>query len=355
MKFLIFLAIFGLALLTVDAANSKRKEVSYSIRSTWLSYRKQDQCSCMCNEQWQEGVQDYHDGCERATSQYEGDANPLAAVVMDSFREFLTIVMESANSNSTILSSSGKSMLKSMSKCKKLDRSSMVILTEFEKVFPLVANDLRIVALRLSNHIGHLAKSFTDSVQELSCVFSQYMRDLLSSCRLTGCKKKVDLEPSLKKLQNLMNLVALISETLLKDCNPSIEAQQSVLVLSVIFWWFQIVVQGINTATMDILGRRDCEVSQNIKSLSLSFDFVLVSITQAISGVVASFVKNIKGFLSMFVNITLALNTAIKDIFGVFNGVTVTVAEIARNLFKSLEITSATGRTNIVKGVRGSN
>ncbi|KAG4076673.1 hypothetical protein HA402_001960 [Bradysia odoriphaga] len=304
----------------------------------------------MCIEHWQEDVQDYHDGCERATSQYEGDANPLAAVVMDSFREFLTTVMEYANSNSTILSSSGKSILKSMRKCKKLDRSSIVILTEFEKVFPSVANDLKNVALKLSDHIGHLAESFKDAVQELNCVFSQYMRDLLFSCRLTGCKKKVDLEPSLKKLQKLMNLVALISETLLKECNPSIEAQQSVLVLTTIFWWFQIVVQGINTAAMDILYRKDFEVSQNIKSLSLSFDFVLVSI-----GVVVPFITNIKEFLSVFVNITLALNTAIKDIFGVFSGVTVTVGEIARNLFKSLEITStSTGRTNIVKGV-GSN
>ncbi|XP_037037797.1 uncharacterized protein LOC119075458 [Bradysia coprophila] len=365
MKFLKLSVIFVLLFAAVSATNAAdcrncekphRDKVSYTVRTVWSNYRRKDQCQHSCVQNWEEEVQKYYDGCEDATSGYEGEANERAAVVMASFREFLSILMKYANSNSTILSSSGTSMIKSMGKCNKLGKSSMVILTEFEKVFPSVSNDMNKVALKLSDHIGHLAESFTDAVQELSGVFSKYMRDLLFSCRLTECKKEVSYEPTLRKLQKLMNLMALISETLFKESDAKIEVQESVLVMVLITWWFQIVVQGKLTTTMDLLLKNNRAISQNFTSLSLSFDYVLVTITQAISGVVVPLVNSFKEFLSIFVNTILALNTAIKDIFGVLNGLTVTVGEIARNLFKGLEGTSvSSGRTNIVKGVRGSN
>ncbi|KAG4076579.1 hypothetical protein HA402_001866 [Bradysia odoriphaga] len=340
-----------------DCQNCKkthRDKVRYSVRTVWSNYKKRDQCLRAYVQDWEDDVQKYYDGCEDTASEFEGEANDRAAVVMDSFRQFLSKLMEYANSNSTIVSSSGASMIKAMGKCNKLGKSSMVILTEFEKVFPSVANDMTKVALKLSEHIDHLAETFTDAVQELSGIYSKYMRDLLLSCRLTGCKKEVSYEPTLQKLQRLMNLVALIAETLFKECDATIEVQESVLVLALITWWFQIILQGKLVITMDILQRSDCAISQNLTSLSLSFDYVLVSITQAISGVVVPIVNSFKEFLSIFVNTILALNTAVKDIFGVFNGVTVTVGEIARNLFKRLKITSTLfGRTNFVKGVRG--
>lgn len=243
-------------------------------------------------------------------------------------------------------------MLKTLGKCEKLGSDSWVMLVEYEKVFPSVTNDLQRIAQGLSVHIGDLSDSFVDAVQKLSGTFLKYMLDLLLSCRLSGCKKKVNYEPTLKKQQQLMNLVALISETLLKECDPTIQVQESVFVLVLISWYFQIVTQGKLSTTMDILLRHKCEVSETLKSVSLSFDFVLVSIGQAIAGVEVPLAKTLNKFLGILVNTVVALNAAIKDIFGLFNGVVLTVGEIARNLFKGLKVTStSTSRTNIVTGV----
>lgn len=261
-------------------------------------------------------------------------------------------MMYYANTNTTVLRESATSVMESMARCNKLGKNSMVMLIEYEKVFVLVADDLKTVALSLSDHIGDLAESFSDAVQELSRVFAKYMRDLLISCKLTACKRKVSYEPTLRNMQKLMNLMALISETLLKESDPTIEVQESVLVLALISWYFQIVVQGKLSTSMDILLRHKREVPESLKSLSLSFDFVLVSIGQAVADVLAPIVKSLKILLDVLVNVIMALNTAIKDIFGVFDGVVITVGDIARDLFKGLETTpTLTSRTNILKGV----
>ncbi|KAG4068475.1 hypothetical protein HA402_004816 [Bradysia odoriphaga] len=364
MKLSNFLLVLVLFSMTADAIGFSKnnvkceKNVTFSVVKTWQSYTKNEQCFTLRNvakaddDKFKEGLQGYYDGCLRATSNYRGNSHDLAHTVMKSFEAYLEKLIYFSNSNSTILSSCSEAILKSISILDKLDGSSMQVVKETGKVFPIVVNGLNEVALSLSDHIGNLSDSFKDAVDELGSVYLKYIKDVRLSCRLFKCTKKVDFVPTLKKSQKLMNTVALIAETLLSQCEADVQVQEAVLVLTLIVWWLTIAVQGINCAVQDVLIENNCTISHAIELSSISFDYVLVSTTEAISAVVWPFTKIIRDVLAVFVNITMALNSAVKDILGLFDGVSITVADITRNLFKSLEITSATkGVTNILRGL----
>lgn len=242
---------------------------------------------------WKDSLQGYYDGCQRATSKYRGKAHDLADTLMKSFEAYVTKLIYFSNSNSTILSSSSKAILKSISWLNKLDQSTMQFVEETGKVFPGVVNDLHAVALSLPDHIGNLSDFFKDAVDDLSRAYSRYIKDILLSCRLFGCARKVDFAPTLKKCQKVMNIVALIAETLLKEPEANVEEHEAVLVLT-LFWWLSIAV-------------------------------------------VLPISKIVRDVLAVVVNITMALNSAVKDILGIFQGVTITVADISRNLSKNLK------------------
>lgn len=269
-------------------------------------------------EKWHDPLQKYHDDSERALAEFAGDANDQATILMESFRQYITTLMQLSNiDNSTVLSGSAVSILEAISKCNKYRESSTVILTEFHNVFAEVNNDLKNVALKLHSHIGILA--LKESV----------------------CQKKLNYEPTQKKLLRLMSLVARIADTLLKGPDPTIEAKQSVLILSFIFWYLQMVGQGLKASVLDLEIRNNCDTSQNTNSIAVSFSNALASVHKSVSIRSESLVKTFTDFLNDFIKINLALNTALKDKLD-FDGVGMTVEEIARSLFDSSRVATST-------------
>ncbi|XP_037036947.1 uncharacterized protein LOC119074777 [Bradysia coprophila] len=359
LKLLLVFGLIGLFCKTVDAGENVEttEQVSFSVVKIWQSYHRQA-CPCTCpveDAPWAKGVEGHYNGVKGATDKFCGKAKDIGDVAVRSLGEFIEKLIYFTDSNSTIVTTSSTGILNSLSKCINLNRSGMNIIVEFNKVYLSIVDDFVNVAKSLTDYIGdELICSFTDAIRALGREFSNYMNAFLKSCRLFGCRKKIDYECVLKRLQTLMNIVALINETLLNKCEKATQqVHESVMVFDMLYCYMAITVQGVYSCALDVLNERDIVVSQTVKSSTLSFEYALVQVTEAICSVTLPLGDSIKELLTAFVNITMALNSTLKSIFGLVGSVGLTVGDITKNLLKGVTTTSTVTqeRTNILKGV----
>ncbi|KAJ6645526.1 hypothetical protein Bhyg_00732 [Pseudolycoriella hygida] len=340
-------------------ANGQNEDhgVSFSVEKVWQSYSKNDQlssCSCDDNAKWKEGVQKYYTGTRKATWKFRGPSYDLADNVMWTVENVFTKFIYFANSNTTVLTPSSTAILETLAKCKKLGKSSLVIISEWDKVLSTVVREVKGVVSKFSKHIGTLASAFNDALACVYCAFSNFMRRFLR-CETIECKQEVNYIPLVKKYQILMNTVALIAETIVNNkCNTaSPEAYEAETILILIFQYFSLTVQGINSCVQDILFRENGVIAENICALSESMNYVLLQITPAVAKVVYPFDESIQELLTTLINVTIAFNTSVKRTsVGVFKGVKITVGEIAENLFKDACEKLRKDRRKILKGCK---
>ncbi|KAG4075392.1 hypothetical protein HA402_015045 [Bradysia odoriphaga] len=342
----------------VYGETTAKENVSFSVETIWQSYSiVASSCTCQCkDDSWKEDIQAYYDGCYSATRGFNENAYELADTVVRTLEDYLTKVIYFTNSNSTVVTSSATAIAKSLSVCKDLNQSSWNIIVEFEKVYPKIVEDFNEIAKKLSDHIGdELVCTFTNDVSDLGATFSKYMKEFLEIWKPVGCRKKVEFECVLKKLQKLMNTVALINETLLNKCDgeASQETRESVMILDLLCFYMTVVVQGINSCVLDVQYDRECYVSPAFKSSSLSLDYAIIGIGEAVNAVVFPLKESLTALLTVFVDITMVLNTVLKSVLGLVEGVGITVGEVTKNLLGGLQITKTitNDRTNILKGV----
>ncbi|KAJ6648141.1 hypothetical protein Bhyg_03366 [Pseudolycoriella hygida] len=350
---LILLSVVLLKSVIADNRNEDNdKKVSFSVEKIWRSYQKKHICICEVDDDWKAGVQEYFTETRKATWKFRGPSYDLADNVMWTKEKYLTKLMYLANTNSTVLASSSTSILETMSTCHKLGKSGLIIISEFEKVLFVVIKEFKEVVSKLSEFIGTLATSFNEALTRLFMVFSNFMERFLK-CTTVKCKVKIDYAPVVKKYQNLMNVVALIAETLINKCDKSTrEAYQAVTILSLTFQYFSLAVQGINSCVQDILFKENGVIAENIRSLSESMHYVLLDITQAIDKIVYPFDESIRELLTILVNVTMVFNTSVKRTsLGEFKGVLITVGEISQSLFKDVAVDVTNDRTNFLKGI----
>lgn len=321
----------------------------------WKSYKTKDEsCGCHKVEEWKEGVQEFYDGVSKAFWGFRGPSYKLANNNLAALEIYVAKLIYFANSNSTVLATSATAMLEAMSKCKKYEQSGLNIIKESDKVVLEIMNDFIEVVSKLSDIIGQLTCKVNDVLHDVGCALSTFMKEFIVSS-LTGFVKKVDYEPVFKQYQKLMNTIALIAETLLNKCElvtPKVE--EAVTVLGLVLNWCGISVQGINSCVLDTLYEEECDVSPRVESVSMSVEYALYQVTQSVASVVFPLTDSIKALLTNIVNITMAFNKTVKDILGVFKGVTITVGQITQNLSKTVSgtVTGVTkGLTNILKGI----
>ncbi|XP_037038371.1 uncharacterized protein LOC119075900 [Bradysia coprophila] len=356
---MLMLKLFFVAALLYETTEASKiqtgdKKVSFSVEKIWQNHKKNDDM-CYDDNRYVQSVQEYYTGCREVSWMFRGPSYCIADNVMISMESLITKLLYFANTNSTVLASSAADIFESMSKCKRLKTSCLIIISEFNKVLPRMVKDFNgVVEAKLSNYIGDVSVSFSDAVVDLSDEFSNFMGKYLQ-CSASECKGKVDYKPVFKKCQRLMNTVALIAETIMNDCEPPTrEHFEAVTILSLIFCYFSIAVQGINSCVQDQLYGDEHPVPKDIESISTSLDFVVVEAHQAIFTIDYPFEDKMNEMLITFVDITLAFNKAIKDILGVFEGVATTRGEILKNLSKcckKLDPAALNDRTNIVKGI----
>lgn len=341
---------------TIDAGENHRCGVSVSFSAIKLlqKYHKQsDNDTCPFEAPWAAGVEGHYKGCKTTINQFRGNAKEIGVSAVNTLAKYMTKLIYFDNTNSTIITTSCTAILNALSKCMYLNDSGLNIIYQFEKVFLAIVEDFSKVIEALSAHIGELARYLTAAVNDLGGEFSKYMKEFLESCELFECKKEINYECVRTKLQKLMNTVALIDETLLNRCESEAtpEVYEAVMVLNLLYFYLANAVQGINSCALDVLYDRECLVSQDSRSNSLAFDYALTGIAQAVWDVTVPFEGSLVELLTVFVKITMAVNTAVKDNYGVFEGVETTIGEIEKNLLKRNPTTEADDRTNILNGV----
>lgn len=323
----------------------------------WRGYQKKPSSNTCPIEDapWVKGVEGHYWGCYGSVAKFNGKAKKEGDIAVHSLGQYLKKLIYFTDSNSTTVASSSTGILNALSKCINMKGNGVNLMFEFNKVFVSIVDDYANVAKPLGVHIGEdLVCSFRDALNKLGRVISNYMKEFIESCQLYGCRTKIDYECVLKELHKLMNIVALINETLLNKCeNASKEVHEAVMVLDLLYFYMAISVQGIYSCTLDALNNRHIVVPRKLKSCSLSFEYALVELTKAICDVVLPSAKSITTLLTAFVNITLALNSTLKSTLGLVSGIELNVGQIAKNLLKDVTIDSAVTqeRTNILKGV----
>ncbi|XP_037037042.1 uncharacterized protein LOC119074841 [Bradysia coprophila] len=348
MKLLKVLLVFGVLCKTMGAEIKKEvnSTVSFSVEKVWVSYGHST-CSCEDNS-WRKSVQEFYDGCRTASKSFRGKAYEVADNTLDSMAQVITKLIEFTDSNSTILQSSSTNILVSVSRNSRLNGTSINIATEFEKVFPTEVRELIVVANKLSKHIGELARSFTNAVRDFGTELSKFLRKFLQSCRLFNCKKTVDFKCVLKKYQKLTNVVALIDDTLLNKCGGDVsqEVYDSVLVFHLVYLYMGISLTGMNSCVLDVLYDHKGYVSEGVKTCSLSFEYAILQVVQAVSAVDTPSINSIKGLLKVFVDIATSLNAVVKGVLGLANDVVITVGDTVKNL-----LNGGKGQTSILQGI----
>ncbi|KAG4071180.1 hypothetical protein HA402_001170 [Bradysia odoriphaga] len=301
--------------------NRVEETVSSSVVKISQSYQSENR-ACASNDQpWKEGVQKHYIGISEANAKLRGTELDRTNAI-ESLQEYITKLIYFANSNSNILATASRAILSSLSRCNKLNRSGRNIISEFVKVLPAIVEDFNDIASKLSDQIGELeACTFTDAVSDLGNAFSRYMKEILKISRSFGRKQEVDYKPVLQKLQNLMNVIVLIGETVNKNCEATQERLETVAVLNLIFFYLANAVQGITGCALEVLREQHCSTPQGFKSCSVLLDDTLQQVLQAVKAVVFPLEKSLKGLLTVVSNTAKALNSALTHIFGLIDGV----------------------------------
>lgn len=339
-----------------DKSNDEH-HVSFSVEELFKSYRNKNQfvvCSPV-DESWKASIGNFYNGVRTATWLFRGKAYDFANTAVLSLEGYLAKLIFFGYTNSTVVAPSSIAVLKAVSRGSRLNRSSMNIIFEYEKVLLSIIEELNEVVETLSDHIGaKVSRAFINALNDLGSVFFQYMRDFLESCRSFKCKKRINSKSVFKKTIKLMNTLALVGETLLNECESkaTLQVYESVSVLHLIFTSLMSAVSGINSCAMDVLYNQSCLISRSTTASLLSFNFALDQVTDATSKITFPFNNTVKDVLTSLVNITLALNTSLKDVYGVFEGVEITVGEIVKDLVgDKVTVSADKAPTKIVKGV----
>ncbi|KAG4065469.1 hypothetical protein HA402_002703 [Bradysia odoriphaga] len=336
MKILELLLAFGILCETIDTTSVNSRNVSFSVESVLLSYRSST-CSTE-DDPWKNGVQKLYDGCRTASRSFRGKAYKLADASVNSLEQLITKLIDFTSFNSTIISTSSKSILQSMSKCDKVTGNNMNMIIEIDKIFPIVAEEYKAVAVNLSEFIGdELICSFTNAYSDFVTELSKFMKEFLQSCQLFNCRRRVDYKRVIQKYQSLTNTMALIDQTLLDECENEVtqEVYESVLVLHFLYLCMGLSVTGVNSCALDVQNEHKCFVSESVKNGSLSIATALEEILEAISAVLLASINSIKDLLNSFVSVANVLNTIVKDVLGLTTDVLATVGKLNLNFLKA--------------------
>ncbi|KAJ6643753.1 hypothetical protein Bhyg_08718 [Pseudolycoriella hygida] len=359
LKYFISLVVLVKIANATHAENTEEKKISFSVANVWQSYSKAKRGN-VCpsppeDDEFKQGVQEYYDGCRRATWKFHGQSYHFADVVMTTMEDYFSKLMYFSNSNSTVLTTSSIALLHSMSKCNKLRKSGLIIIREFNKVLPDMLCDFDRITTKLKHVIGRkMCSVFNRVVADLGETFLAFMRAFLKTTR-QGSKhgKNVSYVKVFKKAQTLMNTVALVAKTLLNELHLATqEVYEGVTVLTLIFYFFAYAVQGINSCVQDYLYLKERPVSKIIKASSEALEYVIVEVSQAVAAIVFPFTASIKNFLTILVNVAKAFNKAVEDILGPFHGVSTTVKEIQINFSHVIKTITSKGASKVLKGIR---
>lgn len=296
-----------------------------------------DDCSCKCKPVWLDGVQKYYndDAVELFKSLPPGSLADQADAATKTFQGYIVKLVNFSNSKSKILSSGSTAILGMLSKINVVEKSAIGGIRVFNRMLPIIMKTCREVTSNLSKALGgELTCAVNNVISDLECSFKQYMQEFLRDDE-SGVYKEVDSEPFMKQSQKLANTISFIGETALNNCKLSKpDVQDALVVLSLILDYLMIATHGLSGCSEVVLSEQKCDEPVVLFVCSVTLGVFVNGFTKSLVEVTPSNENSIKALLRSLVNLTDILNLTFTNLFGVFEGVAITVGQITQSLSK---------------------
>lgn len=141
----------------------------------------------------------------------------------------------------------------------------------------------------MSDIIGELTSPVNNALNDLGYTFTNFRREFLKTA-VIGFRKQIDHEPVLKKLQKLINTVALIAETLLNGSESDTkEVEEEAVTLLCLICALDCCSRNKLLCSRHSLQRETYHSSLTTESSSTSLDYWIVEIIQSVGSVIFPF------------------------------------------------------------------
>lgn len=261
---------------------------------------------------------------------------------MSAFEVFLSKLLDLTEVNSKILSLSTTAILDAMSKLSKLGGTYGNLFKEATKALPQLSDDLKKIISNLSQNVGELITNLVnDAITDVERSILHFAF-LFEKCGVehfgNDLAQSLNYEPITKYTQVLMNLIALVVETSIYDCNLATpKILESLAVITLISNYYFIGAQSFNVVSNALLHEQDQSIPDKLYVSLTTMKPLLQDMADVIDAIDKS--TNLEQVFKRFVNFTVAFNTKLSNSFGCFDGVPMTnVGQITVML---LEATSA--------------
>lgn len=208
------------------------------------------------------------------------------------------------------------------------------MLIEFAKVLPVLSAGLRQIVSSLQCSIGKLTNNINDNIKSLERSLQHILQEFLNNgVKNLALGKKTDFEPVIKCLQKLANTIAVIADAILNDSTLATDdVYESVTILTLILTHCFVVVQSIDSTIATIVHTTKKYVPDRLNSCLSSIDPMITGFANSIRSVTTVCAETLRRLLTNLVSLTNSLDVTLKEVFGLVNGVTLTVGRISQDL-----------------------
>ncbi|KAJ6648686.1 hypothetical protein Bhyg_03917 [Pseudolycoriella hygida] len=206
------------------------------------------------------------------------------------------------------------------------------MIIQFKKAFPKKAAGLRQIVSSLEGSIGKLTEPINDAIKCIERTLKRILDDFeMNGLRNIGLGRNADFEPVMKCLQKLANLISAIAETVLNDpALAPVDVTESLTILIIILTHCFVFVQGCeSTIATCVINSRNSLIPNVIHSCLDSMDTLLIGLSDSILSLTE---VGVRILLETLVKLNELFDTILKNVFGIFAGMTLTVAKVAQDL-----------------------
>lgn len=226
------------------------KAAPFNINEIW----KGSKTGCKPIPTWTNGVQKYYDDIIVAFGKFPPNLLKESTAVTTTFQSYLAELVNSSNSNSTIVSSGSTEILEVLSQVKILANTPIGVINEFYRILPILMVKYRDVVSKLSKVIGSdVACSVNDEMTALESSFKRYMEKFLQT-DAQGNNKKIDYGSVTKHFTVLNSTVASFTESTENKCSPvAPNLKDAVTVLNFVLDHIRICFFGLSGCSEAVL------------------------------------------------------------------------------------------------------
>ncbi|XP_037038667.1 uncharacterized protein LOC119076111 isoform X2 [Bradysia coprophila] len=333
MIFKLGLLITFLTITICVATAEDKKDEPFSVENVW----KKTACSSTCPPNWIKPVQKYYDDVIKAFSTFPGEVMEPADLVKTTFQTLLTKVIEFSNSDSKILSSGATGILESYAQVKLNIHSASGIIDEFYRVLPMLMKSYRQVVTNLTCPVGpELVCAVNTAITNLEREFICYVDEFRKGDG-RGRKVEIDYEPVMKRVQTLVDTIALKGDVQLTECQlEDPRVKNALVVLSLVLDYVMVLVHGLSSSSEAIILEQKCEEPVVLHVIVVSVGVFVQEITESIVVNTVSNAVNVRAHLRTLNNSSSKLSSTLTAVFKSVGQITQQLANSVQGITQGL-------------------